>query len=332
MVMIREISRYSLYFLLSLSLVSFTSLAQRRQVSAKLEQETIRIGDQTKLSLTVDQQAGERIRFPAFTDTLAGKIQVVSVGKTDTIADPADKHRVTVLQNILITSFDPGTYTIPALTFGTPDGNLQSSPLTLYVQTVKVDTTKAIFDIKKPMAVSYTFVDWLKDNWIWMLAVLGVIVLTAGFYFYWKKRSRRKPLPRITAPPVPVHQMTLLKLEKLKEKRLWQQNEVKQYYSELSEVIREYLEKRYQIRAMENTTAEITENLKYKDLSAENKSTLEQVLMTADLVKFAKGHPDATINEDSMQSAVDFVLHSAQEHPANGENQLTRGATKDEHV
>src|SRR5882762_8502073 len=137
--------------------------AQTVVVEAKLDQQTIRIGDQTKLRLIVHQPLKEKVNFPKLADTLTGKVQIVS-SRLDTVIDQNAHNQATITQSYTITSFDQGTYTIPSYSIGSAAGVLKTNELTLMVQTVKVDTTKAIYDIKQPLAVSYTFWDWLKDN------------------------------------------------------------------------------------------------------------------------------------------------------------------------
>lgn len=162
---------YILISLLILTGLNFRAAAQNVQVEAKIDQTTIRIGDQTKLHLTVHQPVKELVNFPKLTDTITGKVMVVSAGKPDTSVDKNNQGSITVNQTYIITSFDAGTYVVPSFSFGTKAGVLKTNQLTLDVETVKVDTTKAIYDIKQPLIVSYTFLDWLRDNWYWVLGL-----------------------------------------------------------------------------------------------------------------------------------------------------------------
>jgi hypothetical protein len=286
--------------------------AQNIHVEAKLQQYTIRIGDQTKLFLSVQQPAKEHVNFPKLTDTITAKVQVVSIGKPDTTFDKNDRNLLTVIQSYVITSFDAGTYTIPSFAFGTTGGILKTNELTLQVETVKVDTTKAIYDIKQPLAVSYTFFDWLSDNWIWVISAVIVILLVAGLIYYLRNRPKSEPVIKVKKREIPAHIIALNKLKELRDKKLWQQGQVKQYHIELSDILREYLEKRYLIKTHEKTTDEIFAGLKYLDIAEENKNTLRLVLMLADLVKFAKEKPLPNENEQSMDNAISFVLKTQQ--------------------
>ena len=285
--------------------------AQNIQADAKLEQSTIRIGDQTFLHLSVHQPGTARVNFPQLTDTLTSKILIVKAGKLDTIIDKNDPKSITVNKDYTITCFDEGTYTIPTLAFNVNGGILKTNELTLQVATVKVDTTKGIYDIKQTLAVTYTFLDWLKDNWYWFtLGIVVVLGIIAAIWYYRKRPVTEKPVIKITAPQLPPHEIALNKLAELKEKKLWQQDEFKAYHSELTDILREYLEQRYLIKAHEKTTAEIIGSLRRLIISDENKNNLQQILTLADLVKFAKEKPVPNENEQSMEQAIGFILNT----------------------
>jgi len=292
--------------------------AQDIKVDAKLEQSTIRIGDQTFLHFTVQQPAKAKVNFPVLTDTLTGKIQIVKAGKLDTVADKNNPANIIVNQEYTITGFDAGTYTIPSFAFGTSVGVIKTNELILQVASVKVDTTKSIYDIKQPLAVSYTWLDWLKDNWYWIAGIVAVILISIGIIWYLKKRPKtEKPIKPIFVPTIPPQKIALDKLKQLKEKKLWQQEEFKLYHSEISDILREYLEKRYSIKTYEKTTDEIFAGLRYLDIKEESKNTLRQILTLADLVKFAKEKPLPSENELSLENAVVFILETKQEISPN---------------
>jgi ABC-type multidrug transport system fused ATPase/permease subunit len=293
--------------LVCLFVFGMKAVAQDARAIAKLDQSAIRIGDQTKLRLTVYQRATEQFSFPILADTLAGKLQILKSAAQDTIRDPNDPQKITVTKSLIITGFDAGTYTIPSFDFKGRTGIIKTDALQLVVQSVKVDTTKAIFDIKQPLAVSYTFSDWFRDNWqLVLFPFLGMLLIATAVY-YWIKRKKDLPVKEVVVPGLPAHTIALNQLAALKDKKLWQQDQVKEYYSELTEVLREYLEKRYAIRTHEKTTEEIIAALHRADITAENKAALHQLLALADMVKFAKEKPVAVENERSIEDAMLFV-------------------------
>lgn len=327
--MIRKLINYILVLMMFLFCLSFKAEAQDTRVFVKLDPATIRIGDQAKLRLTVEQPAKEQVSFPKLGDTLTSKIQVIETGKQDTIKDKNDPSRITVTKSITITSFDAGAYIIPPFVFTAKGGGLKTAESVLTVEAVKVDTTKAIYDIKQPLAVSYSWMDWLRDNWAWVVSPILAILVIAGLIWYLKKRAKDKPVTEVIVPGLPVHVTALNRLQELRAKKLWQQGEIKQYYSELSDVIREYLEKRYAIKTQEKTTDEIFSSLKGLEITPENKQVLHQLLTMSDLVKFAKEKPLPVENEEQLDNAISFVKHTqVVEKPLV----IKEGGRTDEHI
>ncbi len=307
-----KIFNYLLFPLLFLSICCISVNAQDIKAETKLQQYTIRIGDQTKLFLIVHQPAAARVNFPKLGDTITGKVQVVGTPRLDTAYDDKTKKSATVTESVLITSFDAGTYTIPALSFGTARAVIKSNELTLQVQTVKVDTTKGIYDIKQPLTVSYTFFDWLRDNWYWIVIPILLVAVAIWLFFYFKNKKKKTPVIVAPKPALPAHVLALDKLRELRDRKLWQNEQTKEYYIELSEILREYLEKRYLVKTHEKTTDEIFTALKHMDLSGDNKNMLQQILVLSDLVKFAKEKPLPAENELSIENAMLFITRTQQ--------------------
>lgn len=305
--------------LTSLGCLSAESNAQNISVDAKLDSTSIIMGDQTILHLSVQFPSGDSIDFPMLIDTLTKDVQIVSKSKIDTLVDKDDFKAATMSQQITITSFEAGSYVIPAFVFRTALDSFATDKIYLDVLPVKVDTSKAIYDIKQPFAIAYSWLDWLRDHWLWVVIPLVAAALIVGFIYYLRKRPKKQPVVEVPKPRIPSHQLALEKLDLLRKKQLLQREQIKQYHIELSDIIREYLENRYSLKAQEQTSAEIFKMVKYLDISDGDKSKLRQVLILADLVKFAKEKPLPTDNEQSMENAFDFVLHT-QERAQLAEN------------
>ena len=303
----RQYFNVSWCLLLFLSLFS-ESYAQEVKVSAKLDKTTIALGDQTVLRFAVVGPRASIVTLPLLADTISSKIQIVEIGKPDTLVDKNDPSQHTISRAYTITSFEAGLHMIPAFSFKTKDAELTTEALPLEVTAVQVDTTKAIYDIKQPLAVYYSFADWLRDYWYWIVIGLIVLALLIGLVYYLRKGRIVAPaVQRPKKPAVPLHVATLNKLNELRDKKLWQMDMVKEYHVELTDILREYLEKRYGINALEQTSDEIIANTQHLDIAARDRDQLRQILMLADLVKFAKGSPGTADNEVSMNNAVDFV-------------------------
>lgn len=307
----RQYFNFSWCLILALAGFTYSAKAQDIRVEAKLDKTTIALGDQTILHLIAQLPANSHVDFPVLADTISSKIQIVEIGKTDTIADKNNPGVKTISRQYIITSFDAGLHMIPAYTFGSKSGSFNTAALPLEVTAVKVDTTKAIFDIKEPLAVSYSFMDWLRDNWKLVLLLGLAILVIVGLIWYFIKKSRNKPA-RVEPPKpiVPLHTIALDKLNALKKEKLWEQGQVKQYHSHLTDIIREYLEKRYEINALEQTSEEIFAGLRHLNISEQNTNKLRQMLLLADLVKFAKATPLNSDNEQSMENAISFVMNT----------------------
>lgn len=283
-----------------------TTRAQSFGPKATLNKTSIVIGEQTLLNLSIRFHAKDSIGFPKLADSIGSKIRIVSF-KADTAFDKGDASIETINRHYTITAFDSGTYTIPSYAFKMPVGVMQTDSLLLDVKTVAVDTTKAFYDIKQPLIINYTFWDWLRDNWKLVTGILAGLIVGGGVIYYLLKRPKKEVVVEEVKPDIPLHIQVLQKLDEIKNKQLWQHDQVKQYYIELSDVVREYLEKRYKIQAMEQTSEEIFASLRHMDIASEDRNLLRQLLVLADMVKFAKEKPAAHENEKSMENAVAFV-------------------------
>ncbi|MEO3402651.1 hypothetical protein AAFN85_02035 [Mucilaginibacter sp. CAU 1740] len=299
--------KYTLTVLVSLAGFHQTSSAQEALgPRAALTKQSILIGEQTQLHLSVRFRVKDSIGFPKLADSI-GKIKIAGGFKADTAFDKVDNSIETITRHYNITAFDSGTYTIPSYAFKLPVGVMQTDSLILDVKTVAVDTTKAFYNIKQPLAIKYNFWDWLRDNWKLVLGVLAAMAATGGVVYYLLKRPKKEVIaeePKVIKPP---HVIALEKLDEIKGKQLWQQDQVKAYYIEISDVVRDYLEQRYNIQALEQTSEEIFASLKTMDIASEDRNLLRQLLILSDMVKFAKEKPTSFENEKSMENAVNFV-------------------------
>lgn len=308
--MMPVMKRYLSALLILLSLVTSVSRAQDVRVTATFDTTAIKIGEQVGLTLTFTGPENVRVLWPYLPDSLGGSLQVIGRGKIDT-AIAADKRSVSITQKLNLTSFDSGLYTLPSIPFQytlAPDTTGRyalSGEQRLAVHTVRVDTTQAFKPIAGPLSVPVTFREMLP----WILLGILIIGVAVSAFFILKKMRNKEPLFLFKPKPViPPHQKALEDLEKLRMRKLWQAGQVKEYYSELTEILRRYIEERYQVPALEQTTAEIMESLRQQQLCpADPEGRLERILVLADMVKFAKMQPLASENEQSMGEGVKFI-------------------------
>ncbi|HEY4197490.1 MAG TPA: hypothetical protein VGM63_18245 [Mucilaginibacter sp.] len=287
--------------------------AQNIQVETSLDKASMPIGAQTVLHVSAHIPAKSVISFPLLKDSI-GKIKIVKGPKADTTVDKNNAGSKTITHNYTITSFDTGVYIIPQLEFHSNSGVLETTPLTLHIRGILVDTTKSFYDIKQPFVVSYNFWDWLKDHWVLVLIILAGIGLVIGVIYYLKNRPE-KVIIKKAAPILSADVIAINKLYELRDKKLWQQDQIKLYYIELTDILREYLEARYRIQAHEQTTADILAALKKQVIPADARNSLKQLLTLADLVKFAKEKPSSAENEQSMEDAIHFINQTREHIP-----------------
>ncbi|MGN6179370.1 MAG: hypothetical protein ACTHNW_09325 [Mucilaginibacter sp.] len=285
--------------------------AQNVKVEAKVDRVSVPMGDQTTLRLIAHVPAKSEIQFPVIADSI-GKIRIVKMS-ADSTADKDDPNTQVISHNYTITGFNAGTYTIPAYTFHTKTGAYTTDSLVVQFKPVAVDTTKAFYDIKQPLAVDYNWWDWIKDHWIWVVSGLVLILVVIYITWYVSRRYEKKPIFQAVKVVLTTDQIAMNKLNELRAKNLWQNGDVKTFYIELTDILREYLEKRYAIQALEQTTEEIFASLKPKQLPADASGKLKDILVLADLVKFAKEKPVGPENEQSMTNAVDFVQQTKEQ-------------------
>ncbi len=302
----KKIGQYILLSFLLITLTCTNSKSQDIMISTSLSADTILIGDQMRYSLKLKQPSNLTIIFPQFTDTLVNNIEILEKSEIDTLI--VDEEYLLLQQDLLITCFDSGYYKIPGSKFTTNTANLIkeliSEEVYLQVLTMPLDTNQAIFDIKLPYGAPVQFIEVLPY-------ILGLLILAAilfAVFWFIRKRKRKKQIGVRFKPLVPPHITALQELDKVKEERLWQNNREKEYYSRLTEILRIYLEGRYEIYAMEQTSDEILNSLR-KTAFNDNRlfDKLRSTLTISDLAKFAKLKPSPNENEACLLDAYIFV-------------------------
>ena len=284
--------------------------SQDIRVTARLDTGAMLIGDHVGLKLQFNGPAGIQVIWPSFNDTILGNIIIIGRSKVDS-SFSKDRKSLTLTQELNLTCFDSGFYTIPQVSFRyrlLPDTAIKTASTglsLLMVHTVKVDTTNVIKPIKGPLKVPITFLEVLP----YMLIALAVIALVVVLIWYVKKRKKHEPLIQIRQKvKLQPHEKALQDLEKLRIKKLWQEGHVKEYHSELTDILRTYIEEGFGIPAMESTTYEIVDKLRQNNALAKPVvEKVDQILQKADMVKFAKLIPLPQDNENALTEGIDFV-------------------------
>lgn len=281
--------KIKLYLLLLLS----TSLFAQK-VTTSIDTTKNKIGAEFKLTLKTNVDTLSKVVFPNVKNF--GPLEVIMSYPIDTILK---NDRYELAKKYGLTQFDSGRYMIPSVKILINKKEYLSDSIQVEVANVQVDTLKQkMYDIKDIVPANEGIGDW----WKYLLVLLVIAGIGAFVYWYIKKRQQNKIEEEIYKTPIEKATSLLNNLEK---KELWQQGEVKAYYSELTDIVRNYIEEAIEIPAMESTTSELIEGLKMASkkkkmkLSQETIDNLFVVLKQADLVKFAKSKPlDFEITED----------------------------------
>jgi len=314
--------------LITVLLLPFKVKGQDISIKAGFDTSLIYIGDQTGFVISVEQPADLKLDFPLLKDTLSPNIEILSGPETDSSKLP--DNRLRIIRRYLITSFDSGMYQVKPIYAELKDQTgikrYYSNYAILQVSRVRItppDSTSRIFDIVAPYKAPVTFGEILP--WILLGLFAGLIIW--AFIRYGPKLKKKET---DTFEPVfvePAHMIALRELENLKSQELWQKGDTKGYYTRLAEILRQYLENRFQVFSMELTTSETLEALVRTGFrKGENYELLKSVLNRADLVKFAKYKPDDEENDMSFENAWNFVMATKEDvlPPSDGDTEEKR--------
>ena len=298
--------KFLLLFLLVISFAHVDLWAQKITVNARLDSTVIWIGSQTRLTFEVSQQPKQKVIMPLFSDSIIGGLETVEPVKMDTVKSP-DGHLI-ISQHYVVTSFKDSLLYIPPFPFVLDGDTVWSKSLSLkVVQPFKIDTAShKIADIKTVFTPKF---DW-KDFMLKVFFVLVILALLVLAYVIYTRYFKKKPVlnDKEIKLLLPAHVVALNQLDKIKQEKPWQQGRSKEFHTELTDVIREYIERVFNINSLEMTSEEILEHLRM--LRVEQKSTylsLQQILRLADLVKFAKWNAMPDEHELSLQNAYLFI-------------------------
>ena len=267
-------------------------------VKAEIDTTNIKIGEQFNLKISVDET--QHVILPKL--QLEG-LEIIDSTETDTIKN-------SLVRKYILTGFDSGAFYIPQQQIFIKNQAFFTDSLLVNVATISIDTSKVKkFPIKSIKSEPYTFDDFKIYIYL-LLTALAII----GFWIYWFViRKQEENEEKATYKILPPYEEAIYKLNELDEKLLWQNNKIKEYYSELTEIVRGYIERELQVPALENTTDEILEMLKeFKKaetilLSKDTFKKLQELLREADLVKFAKSKPLALEIKEDRKDAEDII-------------------------
>jgi len=316
----------TLLALVALTLCTGNAWGGNVTFKARLDSATLLMGKTTALHLEITQDKAATGHFPGEKlDTLNAMVEIAGKPKPDTT--DLGNGRIQINRDLIIQSFDSGMYVIKPIPYVVNGDTAYSNQLTLKVMPVDVkriqaaiaqeqqeqqgDTltaaapTSEIHDIKPVEVPPFKLLDYLPDMWwLWLLLLL---LAAAGIYAYrkwWRKGvNPLKPVKK----RLPPYEEAMQNLQQLKARQLWQKGQEKQYFTELTDILRVYIDRRFHINAVEMTSTQIIDTLKKHEETRAVNEQLEMILEVADFVKFANASPLADDNEVAWQRAVNFV-------------------------
>lgn len=291
----------------------FSSATFSQQITSSIDSTKIKIGEQITFRIQVEVDTTDLVVFPE--GQTFSPLEMIESYKVDTTKKDATYQ---LIKKYGLTQFDSGNYSIPRQKILVGDKTFYTDSLKVFVNNIAVDTTKqGLYDIKPFIEVEKSSSDWWKT----LLIILAIICIVGGliYWFVWRKKPLTKEEEIALLPP---YERAKLALKKLDESHYLEHSELKEYYSELTFIIRKYLDEKVYDRALESTTDELISRLNLLkdgnqiDIPKEDIKNLESILKRADLVKFAKSAPDielAKLDRNTIDLEIDHVKEALPE-------------------
>ena len=284
------------------------------RASVRLVPDTITIGDRFVMRVTVDKDLMQQIVFPDLAKAGRGDtVELVSISPVDTVA--RDGRRLAIAVDYTMTCFEPGIFGLGRVPVLYGDKNItdtiytDSEDAVLLVKGFDIDTlTQTIVDIKPVRHTPFTFREFLAYlTTLPVLLSLAGLLLVAAAVWLWRRYGRRGAVADEIVDNVPPHERAIRELERLSGEKLWQNGRIKEYYTRLSDIVRDYMARRYGFPALEMTTPELMERLRGADVDKRECDRAGEILGLADLVKFAKYMPSVERHNEVYDEAYIFV-------------------------
>ena len=276
-------------------------------LQSRLSRDSILIGDQIEWTLDLQLAPGESARISKPGEAPVPGVEALGEMKVDTLSQKGGK--MDLRGRVILTSFDSGSYDLPQLfvllgrTDGTVDTLAYAGPH-LEVNTIPIDTaTFQAYDIKGQIRYPLTFKEIIP--WIGLALLVAALVWLLVRWIKMHRENRDffgKPI--VQDPP---HIVALRSLEKTRAQKLWQNGKQKQFYTQVTDALRQYIAQRYDISALEQTSAEMFRDLADKDITPALFDQMKDLFATADFVKFAKHTATDQENENAIPTAIRFV-------------------------
>ena len=306
--------RKTVLFLIFALMAATGIKAQNVEVEGKVNDTKVQVGKPFTLDLSLKVPYGWFVEWNDFAiDTLSEQIDIIKRGNVERTAD-ADSN-VIVKQQLALMTFDTGQIQLPAVglkyakSFDDPM-RLQAftDPVDLYATTMVVDTLQPYKPIVEPLAAPIS----MKEVFPWLLVALLAVLLGLGVWFFLKRRKTHVDADGniVRGPIIPPYDKAVGDLKRLREEKMWQSGKVKEYFSSLTDIAREYIEGQFGVNAVEMTTDDILNEIKPLHFKKETYDKLKDTMEVADLVKFAKYSASTLESDTALTSMTEFVNES----------------------
>lgn len=300
-------SIYNILLLIAVSLAQNAHAASRSQIKASLDSLQLTMGQQTIARVDIVKSADATSELLVDKNAFPGQVEIIDWLEGDTT--DIGNGLVEIKRGLLIQSFDSGVYTIPPFLLVSGPDTIRSNSLSLKVNPVDVTALTDIHPIADVAEFDSEWYDWLPD-WItdyWVYILLGVLIVAGGVcaYLIMSKKVNVTILPQ--KKRLPPDQIAFNRLNALKEAQLWEKGQEKEYYTRLIDILRDYLQERFGINAMEMTSSQILKALRANKETQLLHSRMERVVEIADFVKFAKVRPLPDDNVRAFSDSMQFV-------------------------
>ena len=285
-------------------LFSFLSFAQ---VTSSIDSTSIKIGEQITYKIEVETDTTNAVIFPEGQTFMP--LEMIESYQPDTTKYDA---KYKLIKKYGLTQFDSGKYVIPKQKIIIGAKTFATDSMLVEVNDIVVDTTKQkLYDVKPMIDVKKPSSNW----WLWLLLIIAIAAIIAFlvYWFVWRKKPLTEEEKIAQLPP---YDRAKLALKQLDETKYLERAEIKEYYSELTFIIRKYLDEKVYDKALESTTDQLIDRLNILqegnqiELSKDDIKNIEAILKRADLVKFAKSAPDielAKLDRQTVDTEIDQV-------------------------
>ena len=298
--------RRNLLIISLLAAISIGIHAQGVMVEQKLDSVNgIFIGQQAHMTVDVTADKDAKVTFPDWKPMsyLVPGVELLAIDG-DTV--DADNGQQTIRRRLTITSFDENLYPLPPVEVKVGGNVFKGNQLALKVITVDVDTLHPN-QFYPPKDVQNNPFLWSEWRTPFLLSLLFVALLFAALWLYLRLKANKPIITsiRIIKKVLP-HQRAMKAIDEIKAEHMTASEDQKEYYTRLTDTLRQYIRERFGFNAMEMTTSEIIFHLQESGDSTMI-AELKDLFETADLVKFAKYSTLMGENDMNLVNAINFI-------------------------